>query len=32
MEVDQVRVEDRTFQKCTVNKLLSLQTLKRIYL
>ena len=27
MEVDQIRVEDGTFQKCTVNKQLSLQTL-----
>ena len=33
MEVDQIRVEDGTFQKCTVNKELSLQTLlKCIYL
>ena len=28
MKVDQIRVEDGTFQKCTVNKQLSLQTLK----
>ena len=27
MKVDQIRVEDGMFQKCTVNKLLSLQTL-----
>ena len=32
MEVAQIRVEDGTFQKCTVNKYLSLQTFKRIYL
>ena len=31
MEVDQIRVEDGTFQKCTVNKQLSLQALTRIY-
>ena len=32
MEVAQITVEDGTFQKCTVNKQLSLQKLKRIYL
>ena len=33
MEVDQIRVvEDETFQKCTVNKQLNLQTLTCIYL
>ena len=32
MEVDQIRVVDGTFQECTVNKWLSLQTLKCIYL
>ena len=32
MEVAQITVEDGTFQKCTVNKSLSLKKLKRIYL
>ena len=31
MAADQIRVKDGTFQKCTVNKYLSLQALKCIY-
>ena len=30
MEAAQIRVEDGMFQKCIINKQLSLQTLKRI--
>ena len=32
MEVAQIRVEDGMFQKCTVNKQLSLKKLKSTYL
>ena len=32
MKVDQIRVEDGMFQKCTVNKILSVQMLKCICL